>query len=574
MADISAKIKIHTTGNGTIDNIETNYYTNNVSAIPFSSDIISWAKNLNNVNLYYGGLSGSDNDIKQLGLFKLGSTRLGIRNADGTYSENYKGVIFGYTNASKVFALTLTFEGIDMGSLKIKFDPTINNYPTSYTVKETVGATTATYNFSNNTNIINITNLSGNATKIEMIFSSWYKANSPVAITFIENQTIDLLLNKIAINSFESENQMTSSPSEVSPSIIANTGSLNINDIDNEIYNKASLGYLKMNTFEVELYINENKIQSHIVVENPYYSADKTMQIETTNKIARLNTYIPERTFTSGSTLYSLLVYIFTTAGFVQVEIDNMILNDDFHSRAIHFPSSDNDRYAYIKRILTSTTFDESFVLKEGTLSEQIQKICLTLNLNFYIKDISNDTINFAFVSNRPVINCDNSNIIVIPFRNQVTHLSYDIFVNNNYNKVQFANAQQSNNYNVLDYGINEILSEGNPYIEYNEDDEGYILEILESELLDDYSNGLKTATIDIFPNDFYYMDDNIAKDWSNGEIINVGDIVNIVGKDGEAILKKTNNEEVYWQVTGKKIRYEGQVIETLTLREVIQFEE
>lgn len=97
----------------------------------------------------------------------------------------------------------------------------------------------------------------------------------------------------------------------------------------------------------------------------------------------------------------------------------------------------------------------------------------------------------------------------------------------------------------------------------------------LKNQLLDDYKDGIRTAKISIFPNDFYYeySSEGIAKTWKNGEIIEVNDALIFLDKNGESILKKKDNSAVRWHVTSRKIRYEGQVIIDLELQEIASFD-
>lgn len=80
---------------------------------------------------------------------------------------------------------------------------------------------------------------------------------------------------------------------------------------------------------------------------------------------------------------------------------------------------------------------------------------------------------------------------------------------------------------------------------------------IIGKNILDDYSNGVRTATTTISCNDYYYTDGTQAKDWNNGDIIQIGDFVKVEGND------------LTWRVTGRNFRYAGVPMIDLELQEV-----
>lgn len=81
--------------------------------------------------------------------------------------------------------------------------------------------------------------------------------------------------------------------------------------------------------------------------------------------------------------------------------------------------------------------------------------------------------------------------------------------------------------------------------------------EVIANNIMDDYKDGIRTATCSVGCLDYYYNDGTIAKDWSKGDIINIGDIVDVNGYDG------------LWRVTGRNFRYSGVPMLDLELQEV-----
>lgn len=84
------------------------------------------------------------------------------------------------------------------------------------------------------------------------------------------------------------------------------------------------------------------------------------------------------------------------------------------------------------------------------------------------------------------------------------------------------------------------------------------VIQRINSNIQNDYSKGIKTANITISCSDYYYLDGMLAKDWLNGDIIQVGEIVKFDGDDN------------IWRVTGRNFRKNGVPMLDLELREVI----
>lgn len=80
---------------------------------------------------------------------------------------------------------------------------------------------------------------------------------------------------------------------------------------------------------------------------------------------------------------------------------------------------------------------------------------------------------------------------------------------------------------------------------------------ILATNILNDYSDGLKTAKCTIGCMDYYDTQANLIKNWSIGNILDVGDLVSCDGNKG------------IWRVTGRTFRKEGVPMIDLELQEV-----
>lgn len=99
-----------------------------------------------------------------------------------------------------------------------------------------------------------------------------------------------------------------------------------------------------------------------------------------------------------------------------------------------------------------------------------------------------------------------------------------------------------------------------------------HIYEVNSNNILSDYSNGISNATITVVCGDYYNTNGIKVKDWSQGDLIEVGDVVR-VDKDNNG-----NSASVYadgtpriWRVTGRKFRKQGVPLIDLELQEIKQ---
>lgn len=99
------------------------------------------------------------------------------------------------------------------------------------------------------------------------------------------------------------------------------------------------------------------------------------------------------------------------------------------------------------------------------------------------------------------------------------------------------------------------FLSDKCTYTDSSENDVDLFTKLGET-IVEDYSNGIKTATIPVACGNLYFENGNIAKTWSIGEVLEVGDIVKIYSSDD------------YWRVVGRNFKYVGKPSIELELQE------
>lgn len=84
------------------------------------------------------------------------------------------------------------------------------------------------------------------------------------------------------------------------------------------------------------------------------------------------------------------------------------------------------------------------------------------------------------------------------------------------------------------------------------------IQDIIASNIIEDYKNGILVGDINLICQDMFYTDGTKAKNWGDGEIINTQDI-----------LCFDDNKDRYWRVTGRNVKYVGVPRLELQLQEV-----
>lgn len=91
--------------------------------------------------------------------------------------------------------------------------------------------------------------------------------------------------------------------------------------------------------------------------------------------------------------------------------------------------------------------------------------------------------------------------------------------------------------------------------------------ELFSTNIIDDYENGIRNGNITISCSNLYDTNNNLSKNWNNGEILQVGDYVKVFSKDEQ----NSPTSNIKWKVTGRNFRYAGCPYVDLELQEVRQ---
>lgn len=140
-------------------------------------------------------------------------------------------------------------------------------------------------------------------------------ANIKVGLTR-ESGTIDVY-NKQWINSIESTSQSTTDPATIEYGVLANSGSINLRDLDGKIRNDLESGDLPISNVETTISINDTQIQAHLTNDSNYTESDKTLSLSLTNKLSLFDSmsYNGFPLSETPMTAYELLSDIFSKLG-------------------------------------------------------------------------------------------------------------------------------------------------------------------------------------------------------------------------------------------------------------------
>lgn len=424
MASINGILRINDQGNGVIDSFTSSINSNNLSKYPFSPFLNGFVNNLTREDDLYGGAIGTP-----IGNTTIGNLRFGVVDNYLNRTESYRGLDYGFTNSNGVLNLELTIIGTDVISFKIRFDISRNQYPTDYTwydidnVEHVVTGNTS--------NEITFQQRAGYGTT-RIVFSQWALANTSVGITFIESVELDLYLDKLQIMDFESQTQEKSDVRNIQYGALANTGSIELKDVDNRILENAKMGYLNTYIFTLDLYMNNKLFVKHITNQSPYYDGDKTIKLQLTNEIDKWNqVQIPSLIF-QNTNLYDVFVTIMMTydSELTSNEIDIMLRNYIDYMQRNGYTTYDS-----IKSYMQDININ-AFTLKADSMANQIKKICTVAQLCCYVDD--NGLITFDTARPKDSRQSEYTSLRITKAE-EVSNLDYDILVSNRYDDVEFS---------------------------------------------------------------------------------------------------------------------------------------
>ncbi len=117
---------------------------------------------------------------------------------------------------------------------------------------------------------------------------------------------------------------------------------------------------------------------------------------------------------------------------------------------------------------------------------------------------------------------------------------------------------------NVATIQDNEILQAGATYYSKN------LKSKLQDDILLDYNKGVRTASIDIKPSNLFNENQALVKNWQNGEMIEVNDIIKILNENGTGYLTDFDGNEICFRVVDREVEYNGEVSVKFKLQEIV----
>lgn len=543
MASIKAILKINEQGNGIMESVTTNIETNNISTLKYATDVTSWFTNQTSTNKNYRGAS-----VNVVGISKYGNEKYGVKQtSNNTYTDSYNGLMFPAPSQLNK-NLKITIVGQDILSFNIYFDRSMNQYPTSYSVYSSISQETRT--FTNDDFVIEVSGLLAGHGTTEITFLGWNEQNAPIGITYIENVEIEISMDKYWIDEFETQTQKTSDGEAIQYGVLANTGSITLRDKNKTLVEYSKMGYLGMYLFELNLFINNKIVQSHISNSAPYFTDNSTMKFELTNDIVKFQDKHYNESFSSGYNVYEIIGDIFSDYEF-DVEYADMLAWTPDENISI-----DVGTYLSFFEVPVQDTFTI-----DGSVLEVTNKICNAFGLQAYFDDSGSKLI---FTSARPRMSIIEV-IINIPYQKQYSDFDYSILTVNRYDRVFFDDEVSNANYkNAVTLSKNEFFNLDNVYRPT-----GTVEESLKQSILEDYADGIKIAKISVFPSNLYTTTGVLVKKWNEGQILSVNDIIRVENKDGDNVLYDKNYNEVYWRIIDRKVKYEGQILIDLIIQEI-----
>lgn len=418
MADLRVIFKINEYGNGVVNSITSNAPQNNISKYPYSTMLTRKEEYVTPDAKYEGYVLG-----------------VSTFESDQVIDEAYPGYMFSaVTDNDGNCELVVELYGNDILSLIFTFDAFLGQYPTNYRVLDSNGIETYYTNNTANPYIISITKLvaGANVTK-KITFYRWSKPNYNVLIKDIESIEVDIELNKHFIKELEYTSQMSSDGTSISYGILANTGKITINDYNGEVYKSAKLGYLDAYVYNLYSYLNRNQIQQNISIDAPFYSQENQLEINLTNNISNWNSVnFNERTYGTGTNLYQVLLDAMRILGYSDSDVElmtNNIINVSYIGGGIT-----NNEELSVKGYLQSITFDECTIDKTN-VADILNSICTVAQLFIY----ADNEGNIKFANARPLASSSEETLL-ISYKNQRTHLEYDMVVANRYDSAEIGN--------------------------------------------------------------------------------------------------------------------------------------
>lgn len=442
MADVSIKIQLQDTIEDVIGGVSSNKATNNVSSIV--------SKNT------------QKNDGTPLLSFAPGYIKFDVDgnlvNADGVAGKailegTYNGFVFGATNASGEYSVTLTITGSHIDSLIFYGDKLANQFP----IEAYLDGDTANKIYSDD--YIWAIVFDASTTSHSVTFTKWNRANYNACFTHIAVLRNELWLDKAWIKNVESVSQCTGQPNEIFYGTIANSGSAEILDRNGELLDYITEGIIENSNLPVSIWANGKQVQAHITNNSDYDTNSITLSFEMTNDFENWNNinYDGYLFSTTSINAYNMLVSVLNSIGYQNDYSNNYTgqLIDEMLDTYILIGNSTDSNVSEmsVKSYLQSITIPYP-CLKSDTFKNIIEKFCILAQLQVY-KDDNNK---IKFISARPCVTTNElTKAIIIPAKHESSVFAETKILKNKYNGVEINKKIITKEENSNIYSSNTI---------------------------------------------------------------------------------------------------------------------
>lgn len=431
MADIRLRIEVNG-NNGTLDNIT------NISGIESLANVSFHTDNSNNFLNYLNPNKSGIEMLSWANNNKLTFTQNDILSIDGETpayltSENEPDMfVWGAVPQSKEYSVKLTLSGTNIKFVYFYGDKTANQFPTEAIIDGDMQNKIYSDDYQWAINFKE----EANSHSIE--FTKWNRANYNACLTLIRifaNVNID---KYTGLQSVSSLSQITSDAKSINYGVLPNSTESNIIDINGEIAELIDDGIIQNSNSPIDLYINNNRIQSHIATDSDYNIQNKTFSIQGTDVLDKWGkiTY-SGRALTEQTTAYQLLYEIlYNELKYSYNQIQTMLSEN-----IVYGNNNINSVEEYLKSINIPYPY-----LKSSNCLEAIDKICTLAQLNV----LTDENGLPKFISARPVaIKEEINNALYLPKSIQITNLNKDIILKNKYDGIDMDETKVDE---IIDY--------------------------------------------------------------------------------------------------------------------------
>ena len=406
--------------------IETDDSENNVSSLLSNRASVPENDGIN------GKSFGGRNKITgEQGWLDLSDGYLGGANAKlQSEKDKYKGFMFGVTNDKGEYELTLEISGGEIEKVVVLGDKEANQFPTKAYLD---GSTTPIYSDDANWAI----KFPSEALTHTIKFTNWNRADYNACFTTLKILATYLDLNRAYIEDLDTLTQSSSDPTTIQNGVLANSGSVNLADIDGELRDLFEDGIIENSNVPVEVWLNGKKIRTHITTDSDYEENAQLLKFQMTNGLSNWdNLTYGGRAMTRNESLDIILREVLENL-YTKAEVTKAL------STKIVFGA--DDKVGTVEQYLSTINIPYAY-LNSDTYRNTVNKICDVAQLQCYAD--SDDKP--VFVSSRPVATQEEiDNAVRVKSYTNITNLQRSVILKNKYDGIDGEATKVTETINV-----------------------------------------------------------------------------------------------------------------------------